>query len=280
MASRNHERERFFIAFKKQPLSPEKTGQLNKKNNSSEWAREAREDSFLGHRILPSRMEIRCWLGEKRVPTFELKDSDAGKVQQLSVCTETESSLASGRGAMYGSGSDWRSSTGNTWLSCWVGRRVIINANTHVSHRTKLINKSDSSVLRGAETYLCFLTWSRSNQGLGPILGNGSGVLRGTAVPILSSHLLEATALSGNYCWGDKYGDKPILSCKMYEVSGHWQWCTWPGNKWREGGSAAHKPPFSCRPCLVSSQIVITEISRGVDSRNLWVLFACLGCEC
>lgn len=227
-------------------------------------------------------------LGEKHVPIFEFQDSDAGKVQQLSVCMETESSLASGRGAMYGSGSDRCSSTGNTWLSCRVRRRMITNAppppppraNTHFNHRTKLINKFDSSVLRGAETYLCFLMLSHLNQGFGPILRNGSGVPCGTAVPILSSHLLEATALSGNYCWRDKYGDKPILSCKMYEVSGHWQWCTWPGNKWREGGSAAHEPPFSCRPCLVSSQIVITEISRGVDSRNLWLLFACLGCEC
>lgn len=49
---------------------------------------------------------------------------------------------------------------------------------------------------------------------------------RGTAIPTLSSHLLEATALSGNYYLGDKYGDKPVLSCKMYEVSEHGQRCT------------------------------------------------------
>ncbi|TNN86527.1 hypothetical protein EYF80_003297 [Liparis tanakae] len=37
------------------------------------------------------------------------------------------------------------------------------------------------------------------------ICGSGSGVPPG---PVLSSHLLEATALSGNYYLGDKYGDK------------------------------------------------------------------------
>lgn len=71
----------------------------------------------------------------------------------------------------------------------------------------------------------------------------------GPAIPVLSGHLLQATALSGNYYLGDKYGDKAVLACKMYEVCRHWERCTWPGNEWCEGASAAHEPPFS--PCLV-----------------------------
>lgn len=55
---------------------------------------------------------------------------------------------------------------------------------------------------------------------------SGSGVSHRTSIPILSSHLPGAAALSGNYYFGDKYGDKPVLSCKIYEVSGHWQRCT------------------------------------------------------
>lgn len=46
MTSRNCVRERFFIAFKKTASESEKTGQLNEKNNSSEWVREASENSI------------------------------------------------------------------------------------------------------------------------------------------------------------------------------------------------------------------------------------------
>lgn len=53
-----------------------------------------------------------------------------------------------------------------------------------------------------------------------------SGVPPGPAAPTLPSHLLAATALSGNYCRGDKYGDKLVLACKMYEVSEHGKRCT------------------------------------------------------
>lgn len=60
------------------------------------------------------------------------------------------------------------------------------------------------------------------------------GVLQGVGVvyhpglpfpsrPVICSRL---TALSGNYYLGDKYGDKAVLACKMYEVSGHWERCT------------------------------------------------------
>lgn len=76
-----------------------------------------------------------------------------------------------------------------------------------------------------------------------------SGVPPGPAAPTLPSHLLAATALSGNYCRGDKYGDKLVFACKMYEVSEHGKRCTWPGNEWCEGASAAHHLSFSSSPC-------------------------------
>lgn len=53
-----------------------------------------------------------------------------------------------------------------------------------------------------------------------------SGVPPGPAIPVLSTHLLEATALSGNYYLGDKCGDKPVLVCMMYEVSTQRKRCT------------------------------------------------------
>lgn len=98
-----------------------------------------------------------------------------------------------------------------------------------------------------------------------------AGVLqeRGS-IPFKSSHLLEATALSGNYYFGDKYGDKTVLACKMYEVSGRWERCTWPGNEWCEGTSAAHEPPFSSSPCLVSSS---ARTSQSGDSCIFLSLF-------
>lgn len=92
--------------------------------------------------------------------------------------------------------------------------------------------------------------FSRWNQVLGVSLwGVGVCTPAGPAIPVLSGRLLQATALSGNYYLGDKYGDKAVLACKMYEVCRHRERCTWPGNEWCEGASAAHEPPFS--PCLV-----------------------------
>lgn len=55
---------------------------------------------------------------------------------------------------------------------------------------------------------------------------SGSGVPPVPVIPVLSGRLLEATALSGNYYCADKYGDKLVLSCKMYEVPGHSKKCT------------------------------------------------------
>lgn len=87
----------------------------------------------------------------------------------------------------------------------------------------------------------------------------------GPAAPTLPSHLLAARALSGNYCWGDKWGDKLVLACKMYEVSGHGERCTWPGNEWCEGASAAHEPPYSCGSCReTATPKIMTQIfQRG-----------------
>lgn len=61
---------------------------------------------------------------------------------------------------------------------------------------------------------------------------SGSGVPPWPAIPTLSTHLLEAAALRGNYYSGDKRGDKPALACMMHEVSGQCERCTWPGNEW------------------------------------------------
>lgn len=129
MTSRNHVRERqisvrpFFIAVKKkkQPPSLKKTGQLSKKNNSSEGGEGSIWDftpqiysgSFFGTLYCScvifsflSGIEIRRWLDENRVWLFHsqwISGFVGGNAQQLSVCLTRKSMLASDKSLVCGS---------------------------------------------------------------------------------------------------------------------------------------------------------------------------------
>lgn len=289
-------RSLFFVAVRNCHQAP-KTGLLSQKNNSSEEGRGAFQIPHRKYTLVFSffgTLYCLCfiffliqdwnqtWIRWKSCLTLSLSVNFCLGVAQQPLCTSFEEKYVSvivivlciwlGPGSLALVGWEW-----SDWVDCftWVCSQMPINS-LHPNPRFSSApdcstGKMDKSIpvfdLGEVKWYICFVLFSpeftlKSGRYTTPTL-----LPPGPAIPVLSGHLLGATALSGNYYLGDKYGDKLVLACKMYEVSERCERCTWPGNEWCEGTSATPEPPFSSGPCLVSSTPqIMTQILGDVDS--------------